>query len=229
MQNISVASVVDKNDEREKCPAKLKKSGDLTILESEINESNMMPEIPNYALKGNCDLSLNKKRDVSSIPKNNKEYWLYPSPQQFYNSLLRKNKDIDINYIDAVVNVHNEVNEESWKHILKYEHMHKKKCSHVTLQRFLGKFDDLTFKAKFRSFFSRLGRPFDRHDWYINRCGTEVKYILDYYNDETINDDKNIYIDVRPAMDSFSNIWDRVRYPFYEFYFKYIKKYELFR
>ncbi|SBT49085.1 cytochrome c heme lyase, putative [Plasmodium ovale wallikeri] len=200
MQNLSRTNNPEECGEKAKCPTTMGRHNRLEEVENVINERNMMPDIPNYSLKKNGDFSLNRKRHISSIPKNNSEYWIYPSSQQFYNSLMRKNKDIDKNYIDAVVSIHNEVNEESWKHILKYEYMHKK-----------------------------LGRPFDRHDWYVNRCGTEVKYILDYYNDESINDDKNIYIDVRPAMDSLSNVWDRVRYPFYEFYFKYIKKYELFR
>ncbi|SOS79800.1 cytochrome c heme lyase, putative [Plasmodium sp. gorilla clade G1] len=231
MQNLSPTCTFNKNEEKIKCPSstKLGCSDGTKIIQHEINERNMMPEIPNVSLTDENDFTFNKKRHVSSIPKNNNEYWVYPSSQQFYNSLIRKNKDIDKNYIDAVVSVHNEVNEESWKQILKYEHMHKRSCTDVTLHRFLGKFDDLSIKARFRSIFSSMGRPFDRHDWYVNRCGTQVKYILDYYNDESINDDKNIYIDVRPAMNSFSNVWDRLRYPFYEFYFKYVKKDELFK
>ncbi|VWU48943.1 cytochrome c heme lyase, putative [Hepatocystis sp. ex Piliocolobus tephrosceles] len=229
MLNLGRTNNIEEKDKISKCPSLSKNYKNIEIMENEINERNMMPNIPNYSLEKDDIVSLNKKRDSSSIPKNKNEYWLYPSPQQFYNSLIRKNKEIDKEYIDAVVSVHNEVNEESWKHILKYEHLHKKRCDHVTLQRFVGRFDDLSLKARFRSIFSRLGRPFDRHDWYINRCGTEVKYILDYYNDESTNDDKHIYIDVRPAINSFSNLWDIIRYPFYEFYFKHIKKDKLYK
>ncbi|SCM26530.1 cytochrome c heme lyase, putative [Plasmodium chabaudi chabaudi] len=231
MQNMEAKNETGLDKNKSACPLTSRNSEFFLIKENEINERNMMPNIPNHSLSIEKDdnIKLNKKRDVSSIPKNDNEYWLYPSPQQFYNSLIRKNKDIDKVDVDAVVSIHNDVNEESWKSILKYEHMHKKKCDKVTLQRFCGKFDDLSFKAKFRSIFSRLGKPFDRHDWYIDRCGEEVKYILDYYNDESINDDKNIYIDVRPAMRNLSTIWDRIRYPFYELYFKHIKKDKLFR
>lgn len=28
--------------------------------------------------------------------------------------------------------------------------------------------------------------PFDRHDWYVDRCGQEVRYVIDFY----FNDDK---------------------------------------
>lgn len=213
----------------DKCPIKSVNSENISW-EENINERNLMPEIPNYSLEEKNDgVSLSKKRSISSIPKNNNEYWEYPSAQQFYNSLLRKNKYVEKNDVDAVVMVHNEVNEITWNHILKYEYMHKKECNKVTLNRFVGKFDELSFKARFKSLFTNLGRPFDRHDWYINRCGVEVKYILDYYNDESMNDDKQIYIDARPAPNSISNIWDRVRFPFYNFYFKHIKKEDLFK
>ena len=26
--------------------------------------------------------------------------------------------------------------------------------------------------------------PFDRHDWYVDRCGTEVRYVIDFYFDD---------------------------------------------
>lgn len=26
--------------------------------------------------------------------------------------------------------------------------------------------------------------PFDRHDWYVDRCGQEVRYVIDFYFDE---------------------------------------------
>jgi hypothetical protein len=26
--------------------------------------------------------------------------------------------------------------------------------------------------------------PFDRHDWYVDRCGREIKYVIDYYSIE---------------------------------------------
>jgi hypothetical protein len=31
-----------------------------------------------------------------------------------------------------------------------------------------------------------VGRPlpFDRHDWYVDRCGKEVRYVIDFYFDE---------------------------------------------
>ena len=64
--------------------------------------------------------------------------------------------------------------------------------------------------------------PFDRHDWYVDRGGKEVRYIIDYYHDEskTVNDRKpksmhdttsmqSIKIEVRPALDSFDALIHR--------------------
>merc|ERR1712078_871576 len=70
--------------------------------------------------------------------------------------------------------------------------------------------------------------PFDRHDWTIDRCGTQVRYIIDYYHDEensapekvphlrSSTDIKSITMVTRPAMDSIGSIFDRVRVPVYE-------------
>jgi hypothetical protein len=58
----------------------------------------------------------------------------------------------------------------------------------------------------------------DRHDWIVDRCGKEIRYIIDYYyvEDEKVglekkengffDTKKNVKIDVRPAIfDSFEN------------------------
>lgn len=54
--------------------------------------------------------------------------------------------------------------------------------------------------------------PFDRHDWIVDRCGKDVRYVIDYYDGGVVdNDYKFALLDVRPAMDSMDNIWDRMR------------------
>lgn len=35
-------------------------------------------------------------------------------------------------------------------------------------------------QAQIRGWFGGM-LPFDRHDWYVDRCGTEVRYIIDFY------------------------------------------------
>ncbi len=37
--------------------------------------------------------------------------------------------------------------------------------------------------ARFHSWFGGP-LPFDRHDWYIDRCGREVRYVIDFYFDD---------------------------------------------
>ena len=54
--------------------------------------------------------------------------------------------------------------------------------------------------------------PFDRHDWIIDRCGKEVRYVIDYYDGgEVLPNYKFALLDVRPAMDSWENCWDRMQ------------------
>jgi hypothetical protein len=36
-------------------------------------------------------------------------------------------------------------------------------------------------KARLLNFFLGVPLPFDRHDWVVDRCGKEVRYIIDYY------------------------------------------------
>lgn len=54
--------------------------------------------------------------------------------------------------------------------------------------------------------------PFDRHDWIVDRCGKEVRYVIDYYDGE-INQDTYQFsiLDVRPAFDSLDAVWDRMK------------------
>lgn len=54
--------------------------------------------------------------------------------------------------------------------------------------------------------------PFDRHDWIVDRCGKEVRYVIDYYDGEINKDTYQFSIlDVRPAYDSLHAVWDRMK------------------
>jgi len=37
--------------------------------------------------------------------------------------------------------------------------------------------------------FGRYQLPFDRHDWVIDRCGKQVRYIIDYYDGGSVDMD----------------------------------------
>ena len=54
--------------------------------------------------------------------------------------------------------------------------------------------------------------PFDRHDWVVDRCGEEVRYVIDFYNGVPAPGMPiAMHVDVRPALDSFQAALDRLR------------------
>lgn len=57
---------------------------------------------------------------------------------------------------------------------------------------------------------SRYSAPFDRHDWVVDRCGTRIRYVIDFYTGHSGGSPSNnlsFYLDVRPALDN----WEGVR------------------
>jgi hypothetical protein len=55
--------------------------------------------------------------------------------------------------------------------------------------------------------------PFDRHDWIVRRgtTGEEVRYVIDYYSLPDDHHGNPVFsLDVRPALDSFGSIKERV-------------------
>ncbi|UKJ90683.2 cytochrome C-type heme lyase [Theileria orientalis] len=181
-----------------------------------VNQDNNMPNLPNEPING---VNLDTKREVSSIPRAGyNQNWVYPSVMQFYNALVLKDKvNDDTRYMSEAVKAHNEVNEISWNSILKWEKLHEKECKNPTLRRFVGRYNKHSPKSILRRIFTRYEKPFDRHDWYIDRCGKEVRYILDYYDDPKSSNYSQVYVDVRPALDNWRNLYDRIRYSFLSF------------
>ena len=108
--------------------------------------------------------------------------------------------------------MHNVNNEESWKEILKWELLHHDKCKSPKLISFSGNAQKYTPRARIRSWMG-YSLPFDRHDWMVDRCGTKVRYVIDYYDSdkEDIAAGKAALLDVRPALDSFSALRDRAK------------------
>lgn len=55
--------------------------------------------------------------------------------------------------------------------------------------------------------------PFDRHDWIVRRprTGKEVRYVIDYYSAPPEPDGSPVFsLDVRPALDSFGSVKERI-------------------
>ncbi|KAJ1921981.1 holocytochrome c synthase [Mycoemilia scoparia] len=224
-------------DPKPKCPVDHGSGGD------KINPLNMMPENLSQSVKYQQQTKpLPTERDLSTIPrpsgavdytrpsnssidKNAKdsgnEVWEYPSPQQFYNALARKGMPAPEDDIEMMVQIHNFLNEGAWQEVLKWEAMHNDECPFPRLERLQGRPNELSPKARIYGWLYGT-KPFDRHDWYVNRCGKQVRYVIDYYDAPPEGDMPAFHLDIRPALDSFEALKDRAKVTFDEFKQKYL-------
>lgn len=183
-----------------------------------LDPKNMMPIEPNQQPCPGQKKLLSTQRMQSNIPKGGtSSTWQYPSPQMFYNALKRKGKGDDVTEEDmeAVVHSHNTMNELTWQRVQTWELLHRHECPSPSLLRFRGRPDDLSPLARIRNW---LGGPlpFDRHDWYVDRCGTEVRYVIDFYFDDNKAGSPEAFdISVRPALDSFDALMDCIKMQIY--------------
>nr|CAB3251948.1 cytochrome c-type heme lyase [Phallusia mammillata] len=188
----------------------------------DINPANMMPP-PNQRPAPDQPFDLSTSRVVSNIPKamvkeGEKETWVYPSEQMFWNAMLRKGwrwkeDEPQADDLKNIVLIHNSNNEQAWQEVLKWEAFHYKQCPlGPKLLKFGGKAQDFSPKARIRSLMG-YELPFDRHDWIVDRCGKQVRYIIDYYDGGQVNPDNYQFtlLDVRPALDSPGALWDRTK------------------
>jgi cytochrome c heme-lyase len=122
---------------------------------------------------------LGENRVHSTISKTGSEStWVYPSDRMFYEALRRKGYAPRAQDMRATVAIHNTVNEQAWREVMKWESLHA--CEECSLLTFKGRPKDLSVKAKMWNFLGYT-LPFDRHDWTVDRCGTPVRYIIDFY------------------------------------------------
>ncbi|XP_067342845.1 holocytochrome c-type synthase isoform X3 [Channa argus] len=186
-------------------------------VKSDIDPANMMPP-PNQMRAPDQPFDLPVTREESRIPRHGTaKNWVYPSEQMFWNAMLRKGwrwRDDDLNPQDMtnIIKIHNQNNEQAWQEILKWEAMHARECPcGPSLKRFGGKAKEYSPRARFRSLMG-YELPFDRHDWIVDRCGKEVRYVIDYYDGDVNKDNYQFSIlDVRPAFDSLGAVWDRMK------------------
>ncbi|SCV67574.1 BQ2448_5185 [Microbotryum intermedium] len=226
----------------------------------ELNPINNIPQLAQAPSPGQ-KTALPLERTMSSIPKTNavggssarpsacpvahgtrdssaaaakSDQWEYPSPQQFYNALVRKGWETPEESVEMMVNIHNWINEEAWAQVRRWEEKHDG-GSRSMLARFQGRPQDLSPKARYHLMMGKLFpnyygsvKPFDRHDWLVHRpvlkdgsSGftapsstqkyTEHRYVIDYYS---LPDDAQgnpvFSLDVRPAVDSVEAVQDRL-------------------
>jgi hypothetical protein len=69
-------------------------------------------------------MQLPTARTESSIPRGHADKWEYPSPQQFYNALVRKGWETPEEHVETMVEIHNFLNERAWQEVLKWERRH---------------------------------------------------------------------------------------------------------
>lgn len=51
--------------------------------------------------------------------------WEYPSPQQFYNALVRKGWETPEESVEMMVHIHNWLNEAAWQQVRTWEEKHQ--------------------------------------------------------------------------------------------------------
>ncbi|CAH0475350.1 unnamed protein product [Peronospora belbahrii] len=184
-------------------------------------------EASGFIVRGSTEaVQLSQARAVSSIPKgyitpdhqseSNKDKWEYPSEEMYFKAMKRKGWTPDAQQMKTLVAIHNAVNEQSWKEVLKWERFHPAK-EPVKLKKFMGKPTEYSPKAKIMNIMGWSVLPFDRHDWVVDRDGKEVRYVIDFYSGQPEpGRPLSVYLDVRPALDSVEGLVDRVRWQFYD-------------
>jgi hypothetical protein len=93
-----------------------------------IDPANQMPSTANQLPAQGQEVPLSTERVKSAIPKGgtDADTWLYPSPQMFWNALVRKGKveGAKEDDMDVVVAIHNNMNENTWRAVLAWEELH---------------------------------------------------------------------------------------------------------
>ena len=188
----------------------------------EVNPTNMMPT-PDQRKSGGQRNNLSTHRVASTIPiserndalpehqKDAGTTWQYPSEQMFFNAIKRKGWTPKEEDMTNVIAIHNAVNERCWAEVLRWESLHAKECDCPKLVKFRGRPRDYSPKARFLNFLG-FKLPFDRHDWVVDRCGTDVRYVIDFYNAKSADPRSPIarHLDARPALDSVGGAMDRL-------------------
>lgn len=155
--------------------------------------------------------SLPTTREASTIPRaDTNTTWQYPSPRMFYTALHRKGKPVPAESIDSMLDVHNALNEAVWEELVSNERILAPSCP-PKLIRFMGRPDELSPRAWWHVKVRGGEAPFDRHDWVIDRCGCEVRYVIDYYAGHPEPGQATFNVDLRPALDSPQACLDRMR------------------
>ena len=115
----TASSSQNKSDSPSGCP--IQHNYSQCPIDNSINPLNKMPSSISQSPAPLQSSLLSTSRTQSSIPKDHSAKWEYPSPQQFYNALVRKGWVTPEEHIDTMVQIHNFLNEQAWLQVLKWE------------------------------------------------------------------------------------------------------------
>lgn len=153
----------------------------------------------------------NNERDTGADQKTGN--WIYPSERMFFEAMSRKQFSPSAADMQTIVPIHNAVNERAWQEIKAWEaNRGAEACGGPRLESFSGLSTSLTPRARWNTLLG-YQPPFDRHDWVVDRCGTKIEYVIDFYagRDEKVKGKElNFYLDVRPKLNSFEGVKMRV-------------------
>lgn len=219
------------NSESSGCPVKHEPKSACPVDHTKYSKMNNIPNLVAAKLPGQkLDLPLDRTR--SSIPRGEQSregFWEYPSPQQMLNAMVRKSgrDGIDEDAVESMVDVHNYLNEGVWQEVLEWEKPYTSQSETTPrLLKFQGRPGDISPRARMLQMLgwvypSKFGvpPPFDRHDWTVLRAAPDkkgdwqqIRYVIDFYEIPDENDEVPVFtVDVRPAADSLSSIYDRAR------------------
>ncbi|KAK4120484.1 hypothetical protein N657DRAFT_648980 [Parathielavia appendiculata] len=180
----------------------------------QLDESRVVSSIPRSSNPGPSACPVNDEQETGSSATG---HWVYPSEKQFFEAMKRKGHEAAAADMKTVVPIHNAVNERAWAEILKWEAPYVQPltrggCGGPRLHSFAG-LGSATANMSPRARINTLlgySAPFDRHDWVVDRCGTKVEYVIDFYagrNDGLGKGKLNFYLDVRPKL----NTWEGVK------------------
>ncbi|WVW79415.1 hypothetical protein I302_101384 [Kwoniella bestiolae CBS 10118] len=223
-----------------KCPI------DHNNLNPSMNPLNNIPANLSLSRQPGQQLDLPTDRTRSTIPRPSGENpggeaygtgstWDYPSPQQFYNALVRKGWETPEDSVEVMVDIHNFINEQAWAEVMKWE-KRLPGGEDAQLARFTGRPGELSPKARMHLWLGKFfpnsfntEPPFDRHDWIVTRpvlpsspapapaqAGPKeeisTRYVIDYYSAPPDEDGNPVFsLDVRPALDSFESVSERIK------------------
>ncbi|KAM7213992.1 Cytochrome c/c1 hem-lyase [Rhypophila decipiens] len=203
--------------------------------QSILDENRVISSIPRAPTSPTDPAALRPSNHEIETGASSSGKWIYPSEKMFFEAMRRKgNTSAHPVDMKTVVPIHNAVNERAWQDILQWEAPYNAppssssstapetngngltkdgKCGGPRLHSFAGLSTKMTPRARINTLLGYQA-PFDRHDWVVDRCGTQVEYVIDFYSGrngaDSANGKLNFYLDVRPKL----NTWEGVKMRF---------------